>query len=167
MERKKSFITAVIVALSMTLIQAQEIKVPLRFDFYYDYEQVVEAVKALNKAYPQLTTLDQVGKSEEGRIIWAITINNPKTGKPLEKPGVYADGNIHGNEIQATEVCLYLANRLLTEYGKNKEITEVVDRNAFYIIPTVNVDGRAHFFADPNTPSSNRGLRMGFWLRTR
>lgn len=160
MERKKSFITAVIMALSMTLVHAQEIKVPLRFDFYYDYEQVVEAVKALNKAYPQLTTLDQVGKSEEGRVIWAITINNPKTGKPLEKPGIYADGNIHGNEIQATEVCLYLANRLLTEYGKNKEITEVVDRNAFYIIPTVNVDGRAHFFADPNTPSSNRGLRI-------
>jgi len=160
MERKKSLITVALMALAVTLLQAQEIKVPLRFDFYYSYEQVTEALKALNKAYPELTTLDQVGKSEEGRIIWALTINNPKTGKPLEKPGVYADGNIHGNEIQATEVCLYLANRLLTNYGKIKDITEVVDRNAYYIIPVVNVDGRAHFFEDANTPSSNRGLRI-------
>lgn len=160
MERKKTFITVVLMALAMTLVEAQEIKVPLRFDFYYDYEQVVEAMKALNKAYPGLTTLDQVGKSEEGRIIWAMTINNPETGKPLDKPGIYADGNIHGNEIQATEVCLYLANRLLTNYGKLEDITDVVDRNAFYLIPTVNVDGRAHFFADANTPSSNRGLRI-------
>ena len=160
MERKKSLITVALMALAVTLLQAQEIKVPLRFDFYYSYEQVTEALKALNKAYPELTTLDQVGRSEEGRIIWALTINNPKTGKPLEKPGVYADGNIHGNEIQATEVCLYLANRLLTNYGKIKDITEVVDRNAYYIIPVVNVDGRAHFFEDANTPSSNRGLRI-------
>jgi hypothetical protein len=160
MERKKSLITVALMALAVTLLQAQEIKVPLRFDFYYSYEQVTEALKALNKAYPELTTIDQVGRSEEGRIIWALTINNPKTGKPLEKPGVYADGNIHGNEIQATEVCLYLANRLLTNYDKIKDITEVVDRNAYYIIPVVNVDGRAHFFEDANTPSSNRGLRI-------
>jgi hypothetical protein len=160
MKSKRSVIAVVLMALAITLAQAQEVKVPLRFDFYYSYEKVVEALKALNTAYPELTKLDEVGKSEEGRTIWALTINNPKTGEPLTKPGVYADGNIHGNEIQAGEVCLYLANRLLTNYGKLKEITEVVDRNAFYIIPVVNVDGRAHFFDDANTPSSNRGLRI-------
>jgi len=152
--------TAALMALAIMLIQAQEVKVPLRFDFYYSYEKVVEALKALNTAYPAMTRLDQVGKSEEGRIIWALTINNPATGEPLSKPGVYVDGNIHGNEIQAGEVCLYLANRLLTNYGKLDDITKVVDRNVFYIIPVVNVDGRAHFFADANTTSSNRGLRI-------
>jgi hypothetical protein len=160
MKSKRSVITVVLMALAITLSQAQEIKVPLRFDSYYSYEKMVEALKALNTAYPELTKLDQVGKSEEGRIIWALTINNPKTGEPLTKPGVYADGNIHGNEIQAGEVCLYLADRLLTNYGKLKDITGVVDRNVFYIIPVVNVDGRAHFFDDANTPSSNRGLRI-------
>ncbi|MDX9729942.1 MAG: M14 family metallopeptidase [Bacteroidales bacterium] len=152
--------TIAVAALAVTLLQAQEIKVPLRFDYYYSYEKMAEAMKALNKAYPELTSLDEVGRSEEGRIIWALTINNKKTGEPLSKPGVYVDGNIHGNEIQAGEVCLYLANRLLTNYGKIPEITEVVDRNIFYIIPVVNVDGRAHFFDDPNTPSSNRTIRI-------
>ncbi|MCK7535352.1 MAG: hypothetical protein MZV63_32410 [Marinilabiliales bacterium] len=141
--------------------QAQEIKVPLRFDFYYSYDKVVEALKALNTAYPDLTTLEQVGKSEEGRInLGADNKQSRRQVLRLTKPAIYADGNIHGNEIQAGEVCLYLANRLLTNYGKLKEITEVVDRNAFYIIPVVNVDGRAHFFGDANTPSSNRGLRI-------
>lgn len=160
MERKRSVITVFLAAVVTLVLQAQEVKVPLRFDFYYSYEKVVEALRALHEAYPDFTTLDQVGKSEEGRTVWALTINNPKTGDPLSKPGVYADGNIHGNEIQAGEVCLYLANRLLTNYGKVKEITDVVDRNTFYIIPVVNVDGRAHFFSDANTPSSNRGIRI-------
>ncbi|MFO7622461.1 MAG: M14 family metallopeptidase [Bacteroidales bacterium] len=145
---------------SMSEIYAQEIKVPLRFDHYYTYEQVVEALKALHSAYPALTGIEEVGRSEEGRVIYALTINNPRTGEPLSKPGIYADGNIHGNEIQAGEVCLYLANRLLTNYGKLDDITQVVDRNVFYIIPVVNVDGRFHFFNDPNTPSTNRGLRI-------
>ncbi|MZQ79953.1 MAG: hypothetical protein GT599_08335 [Bacteroidales bacterium] len=160
MERKRVFMLLAMMALAVMLIRAQEVKVPLRFDFYYSYEKMVEAMKALNTAYPEFTKLDEVGRSEEGRIIWALTINNPKTGDPFSKPGVYVDGNIHGNEIQAGEVCLYLANRLLTNYGKITEITDVVDRNVFYIIPVVNVDGRAHFFSDANTASTNRSLRI-------
>jgi len=136
------------------------IEVPLRFDRYYNYEEVTEALKALNKAFPSISRLDVVGTSEEGRQIWALTINNPETGEELNKPGVYVDGNIHGNEIQAGEVCLYFANMLLTKYGKNEKITKVVDKNVHYIIPVVNVDGRARFFSDANTPSTGRSLRI-------
>ena len=159
---KRFLLSAIVglIILNNSAVKSQEITVPLRFDRYYTNEQVVEAMRALNKSYPGLTAIEEVGKSEEGRIIYALTINNPKTGNHLSKPGVYSDGNIHGNEIQAGEVCLYLANRLLTNYGKLKDITDVVDRNAFYIIPVVNVDGRVHFFNDANTPSSNRGLRI-------
>jgi len=138
---------------------AQEVGVPLRFDHYYTYGQVVEALEALHAAYPRLTTLDLVGYSEENRAIYAITITNPETGDHLSKPGVYVDGNIHGNEIQAGEVCLYLANMLLTKYGENERITSLVDEKSFYILPSVNVDGRYHFFEDANTPSTNRSLR--------
>jgi len=136
-----------------------KISVPLRFDHYYGYDMVIDALKSLNKTFPNLTQLDLVGKSEEDRLIYCLTINNPKTGKQLDKPGVYVDGNIHGNEIQAAEVALYLSNYLLTNYGKNKKITGLVDKNCYYIVPMVNPDGRFHFFNDPNTPSNNRGLR--------
>ena len=57
-----------------------KIEVPLRFDRYYTYEEVIEAMKVLNKAYPEMTKLDMIGKSEEGREIYGLTINNPKTG---------------------------------------------------------------------------------------
>ncbi len=59
--------------------QDEKITIPLRFDRYYTYDQVNEAMRALNKAWPELTTLDIVGKSEENREILAMTINNPKT----------------------------------------------------------------------------------------
>ena len=157
---KKSFILFFALGLIVSgSLSAQDIEVPLRFDRYYNYDQLVDAMQALHQAYPDLTTLDLVGYSEEERAIYALTISNPKTGDHLSKPGVYADGNIHGNEVQAGEVCLYLANRLLTLYGTNKQITSLVDKNSFYIIPAVNVDGRYHFFEDANTSSSNRSIR--------
>ncbi len=139
--------------------KAPGVTVPLRFDYYYTNEMVEEALKAMHKAYPQLTKLAAAGKSEEGRPIYCMTINNPKTGSELDKPGILVDGNIHGNEIPATEVTLYLLNYLLTNYGTNKEITELVDKKCFYVVPIVNVDGRYHFFADANGPSDNRSLR--------
>jgi len=139
---------------------SEKILVPLRFDHYYTYEQVGEALRALHDAYPEFTTIDVVGRSEEGREIWAMTVNNPKTGAAANKPGVYVDGNIHGNEIQAGEVCLAFLNGVLTRYGSNEHVTRLVDRNAYYVIPVVNVDGRYHFFHDPNTPSSGRSIRI-------
>lgn len=140
--------------------QRTDISVPLRFDHYYSLEQVYGALQALNKAYPGLTSLEVVGKSDEGRPLYAMTVNNPKTGPALEKPAVYVDGNMHGNEIQGGEISLYLLDYLLGNYGKNDEVTRVVDKVCFYVVPVVNADGRHHFFADANTPSSNRSLRI-------
>jgi len=146
--------------LSFLPAQNPKITVPLRFDHFSPLAQVYESLQALNKAYPTLTTLEEAGRSEEGRPIMALTVNNPKTGAPLDKPGIYVDGNVHGNEIQGGEISLYLLDYLLGNYGRNEDITALLDRVCFYVVPVVNVDGRYHFFADANTSSSNRGLRI-------
>ncbi|HOW85659.1 MAG TPA: M14 family metallopeptidase [Candidatus Aminicenantes bacterium] len=140
--------------------QGTAITAPLRFDQYYPLDQVYEALQALHKAYPRLTTLETVGRSDEGRPIMAMTVVNPKTGAALDKPGMYVDGNMHGNEIQGGDISLYLLDYLLGNYGKNPEVTALVDKACFYVVPVVNVDGRYHFFADANTPDSSRTLRI-------
>jgi len=154
------FLVLVLVNTGLFSGKKHKISIPLSFDYYYSYEMVVEALMKLNKAYPNLTKLDIIGKSEEGRKIYGFTINNPKTGKELNKPAIYVSGNIHGNEIQATEVNLYLINYLLTNYKHNNEISKLVNKKCFYFVPIVNVDGRYHFLKDANTPSNNRGLRI-------
>jgi hypothetical protein len=117
------------------------------------------AIKKLAEGYPKLCKYEVVGKSDEDREILALIINNAKTGKVTEKPGIWVDGNIHGNEIQAGEVCLYTAQYLLMNHQKNEELTRILDKNVFFIVPVVNVDGRYHFFTDANTMHSNRSVR--------
>lgn len=129
----------------------------LKFDHYYPYEEIGQAIKKLEKAYSPFVKVKVIGRSVEGRNIWLITINNPATGEELSKPAMYVEGNIHGNEIQGGETCLYLADYLLSSYGKIENITKLVDRVVFYIVPVVNPDGRWHFFHDAATPNDFRG----------
>ncbi len=134
----------------------------LTWDHYYDQDMVTEALKQLHKAWPDLTELESLGKSAEGRDIWCLTITNEKTGKAETKPAMYVDGAIHGNEIQATEVCLYTAWTLLTKNGQWDRITELLDRASFYIIPTINVDSRARYFTDPGSYNIGRTARIPY-----
>ena len=166
MRRTAWFTLAVL--LCMTVVsggvveQAAAGRVKLTFDHFYDHDAVVDALQQLVKAYPEITGLESIGTSEEGRDIWVLTINNPKTGKDTDKPGIYVDGSIHGNEIQATEVCLYLAWYLLDSYESNHVIKELVDSRAFYIVPIVNVDSRARFFVDPSSYQIGRTARVPY-----
>ncbi len=132
----------------------------LTFDHFYDGPALEAALKQLHAAWPKLTRLQALGKSEEGRTIWALTITNFATGADTDKPGIYVDGAIHGNEIQASEVCLYLANSLLTGYEKNPVVKRLVDERAFYIVPVVNVDSRARTFEGPAGLVTGRTARV-------
>ncbi len=134
----------------------QHPKVWISWDRYYDWKGVTDILKRLERAYPQLATVTSIGKSYLGKDIWLITITNPKTGKPEEKPGFYIDGNIHSNEVQGTEVALYTAWYLLEMYAQNALIRELVDTRTFYIVPTINPDARDYFLHEPNTPHSPR-----------
>ncbi|MCZ6816452.1 MAG: M14 family metallopeptidase [Planctomycetota bacterium] len=131
-------------------------RVALTFDHLYNYEEISEALHGLANAYPELLRLQSIGNSFEGRDMWLMTINNPKTGADTEKPAMYIDGNIHGNEVQAAEVPLYTIWYLCKSYGHVEALTELLDECAFYILPMVNPDGRAHWFDKPNTSSSSR-----------
>ena len=73
-----------------------------------------------------------------------------------EKPAMWVDANVHGNEVQGSEATLYLAWYLLENYGSNERITELVDRTSFYLQPMVNPDGRSNWFKQPHTASSSR-----------
>ena len=74
-----------------------------------------------------------------------MTINNPETGTEMSKAAMYIDANIHGNEIQGGEICLYTIWYLMENYGRIDKVTQLVDERVFYIFPTVNPDGRQYF----------------------
>jgi murein tripeptide amidase MpaA len=113
----------------------------LKFDQYLSDQQLTELLHDLAAAYPALTQLSSIGRSHQGREIWALEINNPATGPAHEKPGYYIDANIHAEEICGTSVVIYTAWTLLSQYGSDPLVTRLVDEQVFYLLPRINPDG--------------------------
>ena len=132
-------------------------KVRLDFNRWHDTEDLKQDLLALEKAYPKFLKYSSMGKSFEGRDMMLMTINNPDTGPELSKAAMYIEANVHGNEIQGGEVCLYTVWYLMENYDRVPQVKKLVDERVFYIVPTVNPDGRDYFLH-----GTGSGARTGF-----
>jgi len=131
-------------------------KVRLDFNRWHDVAELQADMRTLEKAYPRFLKYISLGKSYDGRDIAAMIVNNPDTGSDTSKPAMYIEANIHGNEIQGGEICIYTIWYLMENYGKIDKITRLVNERTFYIVPTVNPDGRDYFMH-----GTGQGARSG------
>lgn len=120
-------------------------KVRLDFNRWHDSAELYADMRALEKAYPKFVKVESIGKSVDGRDLIVVTVNNPDTGPEMGKAAMYIEANVHGNEIQGGEITTYTVWYLMENYGRIADITKLVDERVFYIIPTVNPDGRDYF----------------------
>lgn len=119
-----------------------ERKVPVAWNQYYDHAGLGAILARLNRAFPELTKLYSIGKSYQKRDIWCLEVTARNVGDPNRKPAMYIDGNIHGNEIQAGEVVAYTGWYLCHQYGRLEKVTALLNDRVFYLVPTINPDGR-------------------------
>ncbi len=131
-------------------------RVEIPFNRLYDIAALYAHFDRLEAAFPDLVSHEVIGRSIEGREVRVYTVCNSATGPDREKPAMWIDGNVHGNEVQGSEAVLYALWYLVENYGSNPRITDLVDRAAFYLLPSVNPDGRDLWFAGANTASSSR-----------
>jgi hypothetical protein len=131
-------------------------KVAASWNRYNDHAGITDICKKIAAAYPDLAKLESIGKSYKGRDIWCLSITDYKKGNADKKPGMYIDGNIHSNEVQGAEFSLYTAWYLTESFKDTKFIQELLADKIFYIVPTINPDGRDSYFHEPNTGSSPR-----------
>ena len=132
-------------------------KVKVDFNRWHDTNELYADMKRLAAAFPKFVKVGSIGTTVTGRDIMLVTVNNPDTGSEMSKAAFYIESNIHGNEIQGGEICLYTVWYLMENYGRLEPITRLVNERVFYIVPTINPDGRQYFFdgAGGNTRSGH------------
>lgn len=122
-----------------------EHRLPLTWDRWLDHDEIGERMRLMQRTWPEFLSLQSLGESYGGREMWLMTINNPRTGSETDKAAMFIEANVHGNEIQGAEVTLYTIWYLMENYGRIDEVTRMVDERVFYILPSVNPDGRDYF----------------------
>lgn len=131
-------------------------KVRIAFNQYYTAEGLAALGEKIAAAHPELVRRQSIGKSAQGRDIWMLAITDYSVGDPDRKPGFYVDGNIHSNEIQGAEICIYTAWYLTEGFRDIEYVQTMLKDRVFYIVPTINPDARNNFMKEGNTASSPR-----------
>jgi len=110
---------------------------------YHSFEQVEKIMKDAEKNYPDICKLEVIGKSFEGRSIYAMNISGNVTGKTAaaKKPACLFMGLHHSREWISVEVPLALLIELTEKYAKDENVKKLVDEHDIWIVPVASPDG--------------------------
>jgi hypothetical protein len=116
---------------------------PAGFTGYHTYEELSADASAVAAAHPTIARKVAVGKSYQGRTIWAVKISD-NVGLDETEPEVLFDGGTHSDEHMGVEMALKIVHWLADGYGKDTRITNIVNSREVWVILSVNPDGAAY-----------------------
>jgi hypothetical protein len=120
--------------------QPKKEKLRNNWDFYPSWQVYLEIMQEFAQNHPQICRLDTIGFSENGKEILAVKIaSDPSLNQ--HKPSVYLTSTIHGDETTGYILMLRMIDYLLTNYGVDNQVNEIIDNSIVYINPLANPDG--------------------------
>ncbi len=120
--------------------ESVSVKDILDWDFYPTYEAYVDMMYQFQTDYPDLCQVTSIGQSVEGRELLFARISD-NVGLEEGEPQFMYTGTIHGDETTGYILLLRLIDYLLTNYGTNPRITNMVNNLDIWINPAANPDG--------------------------
>jgi len=102
--------------------------------------QIGEKLKAAAAKYPHIMQLTSIGKSVKGKDLWMMKISDNVNVDEVEPEFKYIS-SMHGDEITGRELTVSLIEEIGEKYGKDPEITSLVNNTEIYIMPSMNPDG--------------------------
>jgi carboxypeptidase T len=133
-------------AAALPTCPAEDERFPTGYAAFHTYAELCRAVVAAATAHPDIARLSVIGKSYEGRDIFAMEIS-AHVGDATRPPGVLFDGLTHGLEHLSLEMPIAIMGWLLDGYGHDPTITRLVRTRAIFIVFDVNPDGAAYDIA--------------------
>lgn len=129
----------------------------------YTYQEMVNDINLLKKAYPNYMKTNVIGTTADNRNLYEIIIGNPKAKKHM-----IVIANLHAREYMTTQLCMKQIEYYLTNYNKTisgKKLSDVFNKIAVHYVPSCNPDGTAisqsGFAAIRNTTLRSKLKQMG------
>ena len=113
------------------------------WDRYPTYDVYIAMMYQFASDYPSICRLENLGYSIENREILTVKISdNPDVEE--DEPEFFYTAQMHGDEIVTYIMMLRLIDYLLSGYGFDPEVTEMVNKIEIWINPLSNPDGTYH-----------------------
>lgn len=110
------------------------------WNFYPTYQQYVDFMVGFASTYPEICRLDTVGYSIQNRLILTLRISDNISQEEAEPQFLYTS-SIHGDETTGYVLMLHLIDYLLSNYGIDPSVTDMINSTEICINPLSNPDG--------------------------
>jgi hypothetical protein len=110
---------------------------------YHNYAEVIAEIDAAVAAYPNLVSKFSIGRSYQGRELWATKISD-NVGVDENEPEVLFTHGQHAREHLAVEQAVYILKELTSKYDTDARIKAVVDSRELVIVYSLNPDGKEY-----------------------
>ena len=107
---------------------------------YHNYNELSIFLQNIAENYPEITSLESIGQSVQGRELWVMEISDNPSVNEIEPEFKYI-ANMHGDETVGRELSLYLIEWLVEGYGNNPRATDIINNTDVFIMPSMNPDG--------------------------
>ncbi|MCF8368088.1 MAG: hypothetical protein K9G76_03540 [Bacteroidales bacterium] len=130
------------------------------WSFYPTYDAYVALMYQFEANYPGICDVFSIGQSVNGRDLLVAKISDNVSSDEAE-PEFFYTSSMHGDELTGYPLMLNLIDSLLSEYGSNTRITNLVNEMEIYINPLANPDGT---FAGGNNTVSGATRYNANWV---
>jgi carboxypeptidase T len=126
--------------IAITALPVAAADFPARDSRYHSYTEMVAEIHDVETAHPDIVDVFSIGKSHQGRDIWAAKISD-NVATDESEPEIMFDALHHAREHMTVEQALYLLHLLADDYGTDTQLTNLVNGREVWIIFALNPDG--------------------------
>ena len=110
------------------------------WNYYPDYNAYLEMMAEFAENYPNLCRMVEFGTSVQNKKLLSCVISSNVHVREAE-PQVFWSSTMHGDEMTGYVLMLRYIDYLLSNYGTDAQVTNLLDNLEIWICPLANPDG--------------------------
>jgi len=121
---------------------SHETPAPPAFDQELGLEEILTGLGRLVDEYPELASIETLGHSPLGHELQVVTLTDPSTGSPEEKPGLFFVDHRAPGDTRGAEAVLAFGWSLASRAGHEPGIEALLADHVVYLMPACDPDAR-------------------------
>lgn len=108
---------------------------------YHTLEEIADELDSINSNHPDITCIETIGYSTNDSLPLIAFKISDRASIEEDEPSVLFIGGHHAEEILGVEICMYMINDLVDQYGIDPVKTSWINDFQIWFVPLMNPEG--------------------------
>ncbi|XP_020836589.1 carboxypeptidase B [Phascolarctos cinereus] len=114
------------------------------YETYNSWDQIEAWTEQIAAENPELISRSVIGTTFEGRSMYLLKVGTAGS----DKPAIFIDCGFHAREWISPAFCQWFVREAVSTYGTETQMTNILDKLDFYVLPVFNIDGYVYSWTE-------------------